>query len=75
MNPFQLFQMFQNAQNPYALVQQLAGNNPQMQQVVNNLQGKTPQELEQYARNVAQSKGINLNQYLKQFGLNIPSTK
>ena len=71
MNPFQLFQMFKNTSNPYALVQSLAGNNPQIQQILNNLQGKNPQELEQYARNVAQSKGIDLNQFLGQFGIRL----
>ena len=71
MNPFQMLQMFRNTKNPMALCQQMANNNPQMQQILNNLQGKTPKELEQYARNVAQSKGIDLGQYLSNFGLKI----
>jgi len=71
MNPFQLLQMMRNSRNPLAVVKQMAGNNPQMQELINNLQGKNPKELEQYARNVAQSKGIDLKQYLGQFGLNI----
>lgn len=71
MNPFQILQMFKNANNPMAVMQQLSNNNPQIQQLMQNLQGKTPQELEQYARNLAQSKNINLNQLLNQYGLNI----
>ena len=71
MNPFQMLQMFRNAKNPMALCQQMANNNPQMQQLLGNLQGKTPKELEQYARNVAQSKGVNLEQFLNGFGLKI----
>ena len=63
--------MFRNAKNPMALCQQMANNNPQMQQLLGNLQGKTPKELEQYARNVAQSKGVNLEQFLNGFGLKI----
>lgn len=71
MNPFQLLQMFRNTKNPMGLVQSMAGNNPQIQQLLSNLQGKTPKELEQYARNVAQSKGIDLGQFLNQFGIRL----
>ena len=71
MNPFQLLQMFKNTKNPMDMVQQMAGNNPQLQQLLNNLQGKTPKELEQYARNVAQSKGIDLGQFLNQYGIRL----
>ena len=71
MNPFQMLQMFRGAKNPMAVVRQMANGNPQMQQLLNSIQNKTPQELEQYARNVAQSKNIDLKQYLGQFGLNI----
>lgn len=70
-NPFQMLNMFKNTNNPMNLVRQIAGNNPQMQGLINNLQGKNPQELEQYARNLAQSKGIDLKQYLGQYGVNI----
>lgn len=69
MNPFQLLQMMKNAKNPMMALQQMAGNNPQMQELLNNLQGKSPKELEQYARNVAQSKNINLEQFLSSFGI------
>lgn len=69
MNPFQMLQMFKNSNNPMAVVRQMANKNPQMQQLLNNIQNKTPQELEQYARNLAQSKGIDLKQYLGQYGL------
>ena len=71
MNPFQILQMFRNSNNPMAVMQQLSNNNPQLQQLMQNLQGKTPQELEQYARNLAQSKGVNLQQLLNQYGCNI----
>lgn len=71
MNSFQLLQMFKNTNNPMALVQSMANNNPQMQQLISNLQGKTPKELKQYAMNVAQSKGIDLGQFLNQFGIRL----
>jgi hypothetical protein len=70
-NPFQMLNMFKNTNNPMNLVRQIAGNNPQMQGLINNLQGKNPQELEQYARNLAQSKGVDLKQFMGQYGINI----
>lgn len=71
MNPFQMLNMFKNTKNPMMLVKQMAGNNPQMQGLINNLQSKNPQELEQYARNLAQSKGVDLRQFMGQYGINI----
>lgn len=71
MNPFQMLQMFKNTNNPMAVVKQIANNNPQMQGLINNIEGKNPKELEQYARNLAQSKGIDLRQFMGQYGINI----
>ena len=71
MNPMQLLQMIRTASNPMAMVQQLAQNNPQLQQLMTNIQGKTPIELEQYARNLAQSKGVDINKLLNQYGLSV----
>ena len=71
MNFFQMLQMFRNSNNPMAVAQQLCSGNPQMQELIKNLQGKNVQEWESYARNIAQSKGIDIKQYLSQFGINI----
>ena len=71
MNPFQLLQMIRTSANPMMMIQQMAQNNPQLQSLMQNIQGKTPQELEQYARNLAQSRGINLNQFLGQYGISV----
>lgn len=71
MNFAQILSQFQQAQNPMNLMLQLCNSNPEMRKVAQNLQGKTPQELEKYARNMAQSRGTNLQQFLAQFGLKI----
>ena len=63
--------MLQNAQNPMALMQQVLGTNPQFKQVMQIAQGKSPQELEQYVRNLYQSQGKDINQTASQFGLKI----
>ena len=70
-NPMQIMAMLKNSQNPIALMQQMFGNNPQFNQIMQIAQGKSPQELEQYVRNLAQSQNIDLNQLANQFGLNI----
>ena len=70
-NPLQLIGMLQNAQNPMAMMQQLFGNNPQFKQVMQMAQGKSPQELEQYVRNLYQSQGQDINAMASQFGLKI----
>lgn len=67
----QIMGMLQNAQNPMALMQQLLGNNPQFKQVMKIAQDKSPAELEQYVRNLAQGQNIDLTQLASQFGLNI----
>ena len=68
-NPMQLFQMLKGAQNPMAMMMSMFGNNPQFNQIMQIVQGKSPQELEQYVRNAYQSNGQDINQVLKQFGL------
>lgn len=70
-NPLQLVGMLQNANNPMALMQQMLGSNPQFQQVMQIVQGKSPAQLEQYVRNLAKGQNINISQLANQFGLNI----
>lgn len=70
-NPLQLIGMLRNAQNPMALMRQVLGSNPNFNQVMQLANGKNPQQLEQYVRNLYQSQGQNINQIASQFGLNI----
>ena len=70
-NPMQIMALLQNSNNPMALLNQLMGNNPQFKQVMQIAQGKSPQELEQYVRNLYQSQGKDINQTASQFGLKI----
>ena len=70
-NPLQLIVMLQNANNPMALMQQVLGTNPQFKKVMQIAQGKSPQELESYVRNLYQSQGQDINQIASQFGLKI----
>lgn len=72
-NPIlQMMGMLQNSKNPMSIMQKLAGQNPQLQQVMNITQGKTPQKMQQMAENLAKEKGVNLQEFMKQMGINRP---
>ena len=70
-NPLQLVSMLQNSQNPMILMQQIFGNNPQFRQIMQIVNEKSPQQLEQYVRNLYQSQGQDINQIARQFGLKL----
>jgi hypothetical protein len=70
-NPLQLMMMLKNSNNPMVMVQQLFGQHPQYSQIMSMIQGKTPQQMEQYVRNLYQSQGQDINQIASQFGLKI----
>lgn len=55
--------------NPMAEMQRMFGNDPAWGQFQQLTQGKNAKELEQVARNLAQTKGINLDQFRSQIGL------
>lgn len=72
-NPlFQLMNRLQQAKNPFALAQQMAGGNQGLLNALQQLQSKaTPQEKEQYLRNLYNSRNQDINQTANQFGLRI----
>ena len=72
-NPImQMMGMLQNSKNPMAVMQKLAGQNPKLQQVMGMTQGKTYQQMQQMAENLAREKGVNLQEFMKQMGINRP---
>lgn len=54
-----------------AFIQNTINRNPQAKQLYDSLKGKTDAELKQYAENVAQSKGVDLTQFMSQYGIQI----
>lgn len=72
MNLFQMIQMLQSARNPMGLLQRLSQNNPQLQRVMEVMNGKSPKELEQYVRNTAKTQGVDLKQLAQKMGLQLP---
>ena len=53
------------------MINKIINSNPQAMQLYNTLKDKTPAELEQFARNAAQSRGVDLKQFLGNYGINI----
>ena len=65
---FNPMEMLQNSNNTMAGMQKLAGQNPQLQQVMGMIEGKTPQQMQQMAENLAKERGVNFQEFMKQIG-------
>lgn len=62
----EILRMKQQGATPQAAMQQLAQRYPQFRQAVPYLQDKTPQQMDQTARNAVQSAGVDPNDLLQQ---------
>lgn len=58
-----------NGGDPMMLMQQMAGRNPQMQQAMSMIRGKSPEQLRQMAENMAKERGLTVEQVAKNIGL------
>lgn len=66
INPAQyLMSLARQSQNPFNLMERIAGNNPDAQAMIKNLQCMKPEQWKEYADNMA--KGLNTTpiQFLK----------
>lgn len=57
------------------LLQQMARSNPQVNQVIQMMNGKSPDQLRQMASNMAKERGVSLEQVAQQLGIPIPGGK
>lgn len=57
-----------NGGNPMQMIQQMAGQDPQMRQFMQMVNGKSPQQLRQMAENMARERGTNVEAVIKQLG-------
>lgn len=74
MNPFQLMQMLQSANDPMAIIQRLANQNPMMYRAMQMVQGKNQEQIRETIQNLARQKGMSendLSQFLSQFGVRL----
>ena len=75
-NPMQmLIAMLRSGGNPSAALMQMARSNPQVNQVITMLNGKTPAQQKTIAENMARERGLNLEDVMRQMGLQIPSDR
>ena len=72
MNPLQMIQLLRGAQNPMQTMVQLSQQNPQLNQIMQMTNGKTPAQMEQMVRQAAQQRGVDLNQLAQQLGVKLP---
>lgn len=61
----------QNNQMFQMMINGILSRNPQARELYENLKGKSTEELRQYAENVAQGKGIDLKQFLGNYGIRL----
>lgn len=72
INMMQILQMLQGGTNPMEMLQQMMGQDPRAGQAMKLLQGKSPQQMRTMAQNMAQQRGMSLEQFAGQFGLHLP---
>ena len=75
-NPMmQMISMLRGWMNPQTLLANMAQNNPQVRQVMQMMQGKSPAELKQMAENMAAQRGTTVEDIARQLGITIPSNR
>ena len=76
MNPqmIKLLQILSNSSNPLGMMEQMFGNNPKYQQFKKMVEGKSPEELNDFVSNMFNEQGINLKGLLssaRNFGIKL----
>lgn len=74
-NPMMFLMQAARSGNPMGMLQQLAGQNPQISQAMRMMQGKSTQQLQKMAQNMANERGVSLNDVARQLGITIPSNR
>ena len=69
-NPMmQIMQAMQMGRNPQMLMEQLARTNPQVNQAMTMIRGRSPHELLQMAENMCRERGTSPEQILQMLGM------
>ena len=75
-NPMmQMMSMLRSGRNPQQFLLQMAQSNPQVRQVMQMMNGKSPAELRQMADNIAAERGTTVEDVARQLGITIPSNR
>lgn len=67
MNPFQIMTQLFSSKNPQQAFQSMFGNNPLYQRAMQMAQGKSPEQIQQIAKNLCNNMGIDYDSAYKQF--------
>lgn len=70
-----LMQAARSGGNFMPVLQRMAMSNPQAAQAMRLIQGKSPQQLEQIATNMAKERGVSVNDIARQLGISLPSDR
>jgi len=68
----QMIQMLQSSGNPMQAMMNMANQNPMLRNAIQMMNGKTPQQMEQTVRQIAQQRGVDLDQLARQMGVRLP---
>ena len=75
-NPMmQMLSFLRAGKNPNAILNVMAQSNPQVRQIMQMMQGKTPDQLKQMAQNMAAERGTTIEDVARQLGITIPSNR
>lgn len=72
INLMQLVQMVNGGGNPMQMLMRAAPQNPLVGQVLQMTNGKTPGQMRDMAQQIAQQRGVDLNQFAQQMGIKLP---
>lgn len=72
---FNVINIIRNGGNPYALLSQMSQQNPQIGQALNMMSGKSSQQLQQMAMNMAKERGVDLDSLARSMGITIPNNR
>lgn len=64
-----------NGGNPMPMIQQIARINPQANQTMQMMNGKTPQQLRTMCENMCKERGTTIDQVVQKMGIPIPGMK
>lgn len=71
-NPMQIAQAIVKSANPMQMLMQIAKQNPVFQQAMHATNGKTPDQVKALAYQLAKQRGINLDTFMREMGIEIP---
>lgn len=69
MNLNTLISLARSGGNPIAMLQQMAGQDPRIAQAMRIIGGKTPDQLQEIATNMARERGTTIEQVRQQLGI------